>query len=181
MISSTSLTRSVSETIRGSRLIFLLEVQLLFLDGWTICGPLSTHWTCWKSKPSDYWVAWVYCGFHPMNGHSAGSADFMLGMRPILMARMTTTPVFSNVSSILKTISIYSFSLLALVLLQCQCELPESYEAYRKQQHRWHSGPMQLFRLCLPDIIRSKVYICNWYLLGMWPSYCLNTQVLHWL
>ncbi|KAK8961546.1 putative xyloglucan glycosyltransferase 7 [Platanthera guangdongensis] len=41
--------------------------------------------------------------------------------------------------------------------VQCQCELPESYEAYRKQQHRWHSGPMQLFRLCLPDIIRSKI------------------------
>jgi cellulose synthase/poly-beta-1,6-N-acetylglucosamine synthase-like glycosyltransferase len=37
------------------------------------------------------------------------------------------------------------------------CELPESYETYRKQQHRWHSGPMQLFRLCLPDIIASKV------------------------
>uniref|UniRef100_A0ACD5UNU4 Uncharacterized protein n=1 Tax=Avena sativa TaxID=4498 RepID=A0ACD5UNU4_AVESA len=41
--------------------------------------------------------------------------------------------------------------------VECQCELPESYEAYRKQQHRWHSGPMQLFRLCLPDIIRCKV------------------------
>jgi hypothetical protein len=40
---------------------------------------------------------------------------------------------------------------------QCLCELPESYEAYRKQQHRWHSGPMQLFRLCLPDIIKSEV------------------------
>lgn len=37
------------------------------------------------------------------------------------------------------------------------CELPESYEAYRKQQHRWHSGPMQLFRLCLPAIISSKI------------------------
>ncbi|KAF7843140.1 putative xyloglucan glycosyltransferase 5 [Senna tora] len=37
------------------------------------------------------------------------------------------------------------------------CELPESYEAYRKQQHRWHSGPMQLFRLCLPAIITSKI------------------------
>ncbi|TVU09632.1 hypothetical protein EJB05_43118 [Eragrostis curvula] len=37
------------------------------------------------------------------------------------------------------------------------CELPESYEAYRKQQHRWHSGPMHLFRLCLPDIITSKI------------------------
>ncbi|XP_047307415.1 probable xyloglucan glycosyltransferase 12 [Impatiens glandulifera] len=41
--------------------------------------------------------------------------------------------------------------------VECQCELPESYETYRKQQHRWHSGPMQLFRLCLPDIIKSKI------------------------
>ena len=40
---------------------------------------------------------------------------------------------------------------------QCLCEVPESYEAFRKQQHRWHSGPMQLFRLCLPDIITAKV------------------------
>ncbi|KAL0330930.1 UNVERIFIED_CONTAM: putative xyloglucan glycosyltransferase 3 [Sesamum angustifolium] len=37
------------------------------------------------------------------------------------------------------------------------CEVPESFEAYRKQQHRWHSGPMQLFRLCLPAVIKSKV------------------------
>ncbi|XP_061362547.1 probable xyloglucan glycosyltransferase 5 [Gastrolobium bilobum] len=37
------------------------------------------------------------------------------------------------------------------------CEVPESYEAYRKQQHRWHSGPMQLFRLCLPAILKSKI------------------------
>nr|CAB3480534.1 unnamed protein product [Digitaria exilis] len=37
------------------------------------------------------------------------------------------------------------------------CELPESYEAYRKQQHRWHSGPMQLFRLCLPAVFKSKI------------------------
>ncbi|XP_071696367.1 xyloglucan glycosyltransferase 4-like [Rutidosis leptorrhynchoides] len=37
------------------------------------------------------------------------------------------------------------------------CELPESYEAYKKQQHRWHSGPMQLFRLCLPAILKSKI------------------------
>ncbi|XP_058222010.1 probable xyloglucan glycosyltransferase 12 [Rhododendron vialii] len=43
--------------------------------------------------------------------------------------------------------------------VECQCELPESYEAYRKQQHRWHSGPMQLFRLCLPAVIRSKISI----------------------
>ncbi|KAG7024519.1 putative xyloglucan glycosyltransferase 5 [Cucurbita argyrosperma subsp. argyrosperma] len=37
------------------------------------------------------------------------------------------------------------------------CEVPESYEAYRKQQHRWHSGPMQLFRLSLPAVISSKI------------------------
>ncbi|KAL8233970.1 hypothetical protein R6Q59_020070 [Mikania micrantha] len=37
------------------------------------------------------------------------------------------------------------------------CELPECYEAYKKQQHRWHSGPMQLFRLCLPTILSSKI------------------------
>lgn len=43
--------------------------------------------------------------------------------------------------------------------VEAQCELPESYEAYRKQQHRWHSGPMQLFRLCLPAIIKSKISI----------------------
>ncbi|KAJ7542456.1 hypothetical protein O6H91_10G107500 [Diphasiastrum complanatum] len=41
--------------------------------------------------------------------------------------------------------------------VQCLCELPESYEAYRKQQHRWHSGPMQLFRLCFMDILHSKI------------------------
>ncbi|KAK9273812.1 hypothetical protein L1049_018623 [Liquidambar formosana] len=39
------------------------------------------------------------------------------------------------------------------------CEVPESYEAYKKQQHRWHSGPMQLFRLCLPAVITSKIAI----------------------
>ncbi|KAK8614721.1 hypothetical protein V6N13_068516 [Hibiscus sabdariffa] len=39
------------------------------------------------------------------------------------------------------------------------CEVPESYEAYRKQQHRWHSGPMHLFRLCLPAIVTSKIAI----------------------
>lgn len=37
------------------------------------------------------------------------------------------------------------------------CEVPESYEAYKKQQHRWHSGPMHLFRICLPAIITSKI------------------------
>ncbi|XP_074561086.1 putative xyloglucan glycosyltransferase 6 [Curcuma longa] len=41
--------------------------------------------------------------------------------------------------------------------VKCLCELPESYEAYKKQQHRWHSGPMQLFRLCFFDILHAKV------------------------
>ncbi|KAJ1427907.1 Nucleotide-diphospho-sugar transferase [Sesbania bispinosa] len=41
--------------------------------------------------------------------------------------------------------------------VKCLCELPETYEAYKKQQHRWHSGPMQLFRLCFVDVLRSKV------------------------
>ncbi|CAI9778689.1 unnamed protein product [Fraxinus pennsylvanica] len=41
--------------------------------------------------------------------------------------------------------------------VKCLCELPESYEAYKKQQHRWHSGPMQLFRVCFIDILHSKV------------------------
>ncbi|XP_010548551.1 PREDICTED: probable xyloglucan glycosyltransferase 5 [Tarenaya hassleriana] len=39
------------------------------------------------------------------------------------------------------------------------CEVPESYEAYKKQQYRWHSGPMQLFRLCLGSILTSKIAI----------------------
>ncbi|KAK4493347.1 hypothetical protein RD792_017760 [Penstemon davidsonii] len=43
--------------------------------------------------------------------------------------------------------------------VKCLCELPESYEAYKKQQHRWHSGPMQLFRLCFNDILHSKVSV----------------------
>ncbi|CAN7010170.1 hypothetical protein IGI04_011630 [Brassica rapa subsp. trilocularis] len=43
--------------------------------------------------------------------------------------------------------------------VKCLCELPESYEAYKKQQYRWHSGPMQLFRLCFMDILRSKVSV----------------------
>ncbi|XP_017238365.1 xyloglucan glycosyltransferase 4 isoform X2 [Daucus carota subsp. sativus] len=41
--------------------------------------------------------------------------------------------------------------------VEVPCELPESYEAYKKQQYRWHSGPMQLFRLCFPAILSSKI------------------------
>nr|XP_043617879.1 probable xyloglucan glycosyltransferase 12 [Erigeron canadensis] len=52
---------------------------------------------------------------------------------------------------------LHGWKMIFLNDVECQCELPESYEAYRKQQHRWHSGPMQLFRLCLPNIIQSKI------------------------
>ncbi|XP_048132139.1 probable xyloglucan glycosyltransferase 6 isoform X2 [Rhodamnia argentea] len=45
--------------------------------------------------------------------------------------------------------------------VKCLCELPESYEAYKKQQHRWHSGPMQLFRMCFFDVLRSKVSLAK--------------------
>lgn len=54
---------------------------------------------------------------------------------------------------------LHGWKMIFLNDVECQCEVPESYEAYRKQQHRWHSGPMQLFRLCLPDIIKSKISI----------------------
>ncbi|KAI3751864.1 hypothetical protein L2E82_22955 [Cichorium intybus] len=54
---------------------------------------------------------------------------------------------------------LHGWKMIFLNDVECQCELPESYEAYRKQQHRWHSGPMQLFRLCLPAIIKSKISI----------------------
>ncbi|KAL5563729.1 hypothetical protein UlMin_033476 [Ulmus minor] len=43
--------------------------------------------------------------------------------------------------------------------VECHCELPESYEAYRKQQYIWHSGPMQLLGLCLPVVIHSKISV----------------------
>lgn len=66
-----------------------------------------------------------------------------------------------------KTIAVKGYEVGRLTYLdlhnQVLCEVPESYEAYRKQQHRWHSGPMQLFRLCLPAIISSKVCFDNNY------------------
>ena len=38
----------------------------------------------------------------------------------------------------------------------CPSELPASLFAYRKQQHRWTCGPMQLVRNVLPEIARSE-------------------------
>lgn len=57
---------------------------------------------------------------------------------------------------------------------QVLCEVPESYEAYRKQQHRWHSGPMQLFRLCLPAILTSKVLPALNLLISLVLSCCIQ-------
>ncbi|KAK6147651.1 hypothetical protein DH2020_018563 [Rehmannia glutinosa] len=42
--------------------------------------------------------------------------------------------------------------------VECQCELPESYEAYRKQQHRWHSGDAVVSSL-FAAVIKSKISI----------------------
>ncbi|KAL0369441.1 UNVERIFIED_CONTAM: putative xyloglucan glycosyltransferase 6 [Sesamum angustifolium] len=52
--------------------------------------------------------------------------------------------------------------------VKCLCELPESYEAYKKQQHRWHSGPMQLFRLCFIDILHLRSILCFRSKLKIW-------------
>ncbi|KAH0697540.1 hypothetical protein KY290_015421 [Solanum tuberosum] len=54
---------------------------------------------------------------------------------------------------------LYGWKFIYVNDVRALCELPESYEAYKKQQHRWHSGPMQLFRLCLPTILTSKISV----------------------
>jgi hypothetical protein len=71
--------------------------------------------------------------------------------------------------------------------VQSLCELPDSYEAYRKQQHRWHSGPMQLFRLALPDIIAAKVRMRSLVVLpwcavrGRFDEVCLESWMVRWV
>lgn len=47
-------------------------------------------------------------------------------------------------------------SLLMQYDVTCMNELPSSYDAYRKQQHRWSAGPMQLFRKALPQIVQAQ-------------------------
>eukprot|EP00958_Prasinococcus_capsulatus_P004003 scaffold375_cov378-Prasinococcus_capsulatus_cf.AAC.8 len=39
----------------------------------------------------------------------------------------------------------------------CVNELPSSYDAYRKQQHRWSCGPMQLWRKAMNSVWNSKI------------------------
>ena len=36
-------------------------------------------------------------------------------------------------------------------------QLPASFFAYRKQQHRWTCGPVQLWRRCAKDIWKSAL------------------------
>ena len=70
----------------------------------------------------------------------------------LTMSRLTTT-----IDQSFLIIKIHVHVTMCENNLQVLCEVPESYEAYKKQQHRWHSGPMQLFRLCLGAILTSKV------------------------
>nr|AAX98242.1 putative glucosyltransferase [Chara globularis] len=46
------------------------------------------------------------------------------------------------------------------------CELPQTLEAYTRQQHRWHAGPMNLFRLLFKRILTSRA-------LTMWSKFNL--------
>jgi beta-mannan synthase len=39
----------------------------------------------------------------------------------------------------------------------CVNELPASYDAYRKQQHRWSCGPMQLWRKATAAVWQSNI------------------------
>jgi beta-mannan synthase len=48
-----------------------------------------------------------------------------------------------------------------VVVLQCLNEVPATYEAYRKQQHRWSCGPMQLWRKATSTVWASNVTLCH--------------------
>lgn len=74
---------------------------------------------------------------------------------------------------------LYGWKFIYVNDVRALCELPESYEAYKKQQHRWHSGPMQLFRLCLPAILTSKVSVAYYYLRSLNTSFQIPTFNFH--
>ncbi len=42
-------------------------------------------------------------------------------------------------------------------MFHAHAQLPASFFAYRKQQHRWTCGPVQLWRRCAKDIWRSSL------------------------
>lgn len=45
--------------------------------------------------------------------------------------------------------------------LQCLNEVPAEYAAYRKQQHRWSCGPMQLWRKATNTVWASDISLCQ--------------------
>jgi beta-mannan synthase len=45
--------------------------------------------------------------------------------------------------------------------VECLNEVPATYEAYRKQQHRWSCGPMQLWRKATSTVWASNVSLCH--------------------
>ena len=47
--------------------------------------------------------------------------------------------------------------MLMLLHVLAYAQLPASFFAYRKQQHRWTCGPVQLWRRCARDIWRSSL------------------------
>ena len=44
-----------------------------------------------------------------------------------------------------------------LLTVCVRAQLPASFFAYRKQQHRWTCGPVQLWRRCAKDIWKSAL------------------------
>lgn len=44
-----------------------------------------------------------------------------------------------------------------LLLQQVKSELPSTFKAFRSQQHRWSSGPANLFRKLVTEIAKNKV------------------------
>lgn len=50
--------------------------------------------------------------------------------------------------------------------LTCLNELPSQFGAYRKQQHRWTCGPVQLWRKVWPQIWSSRLSLSFWPLIG---------------
>eukprot|EP00897_Mesotaenium_endlicherianum_P001014 jgi/Mesen1/10913/ME000095S10255 len=43
--------------------------------------------------------------------------------------------------------------------VECICEIPSTYAAYRHQQHRWSCGPMQLWRKAMVQVWQSHIHI----------------------
>ncbi|GER37469.1 cellulose synthase-like protein [Striga asiatica] len=114
-------------------------------------GNLKSAMNCSYVKDYEF-VAIFDSDFQP-------NLDFLARTVPHFKARWLFVNKDENLLTRLQLINLAHLHGWKFIFLdvECQCELPESYEAYRKQQHRWHSGPMQLFRLCLPTIFQPKI------------------------